>query len=75
MGAILDREAYQVLRVLYTFLGDHCVERSFVSAPVLPAQFWIESTGVQRGARDFDGARPICGNLFTTDIFAPWRPA
>ena len=42
MGAIplvLDREAYQVLRVLYTFLGDHCVERSLVSSPVLTAQF------------------------------------
>ena len=28
MGAILDREACQVLRVLCTFLGDRCAERS-----------------------------------------------
>ena len=74
-GAITDREACQVLRVLCTFLGDRCVERSLVGAPALTAQFSIESTGAQRGARDFDGARPICGNLFTKDIFAPWRPA
>ena len=38
-GAITDREACQVLRVLCTFLGDRCAERSLVSAPVLTAQF------------------------------------
>ena len=39
MGAILDREACQVLRVLCTFLGDRGAGRSFVSAPVFTAQF------------------------------------
>ena len=74
MGAILDREACQVLRVLCTFLGDRCAERSFVSAPVLAAQFWIEPTGAQRRARDFGGARPICDVFFvdsrSEDLFA-----